>query len=265
MTARNQENHIVVQHEPPLAWVIINRPAACNALTTAMWGELAMVLRTLGADEQIRVILLRGAGDKSFIAGADIADLQAQLAQPDVSEAGYQFTVPLLTAISTVPQPVVAMINGHCLGGGMLIALTCDLRLASTAAQFGIPAVKLGVAYPPEHGVARLVQAVGATQAADLLLTGRTVDASEALRMGLINRIVPPAELVAATQEYGWLLAQGAPLALSAHKAALHQLLPSPHKPAELAAAVQRCYRSEDCREGLAAFLEKRPPRFTGK
>lgn len=269
MTARNQENHILVQHEPPLAWVSINRPAARNALTTAMWGELAAIMRTLAADERIRVILLRGVGDKAFIAGADIVELHTQLAQPEASSelstASYHFTVPLLEAISTLPQPVIAMINGHCMGGGMLIALTCDLRLASTEARFGIPAVKLGVAYPPEYGVARLVQAVGATRAADLLLTGRTVEANEALQMGLVNRLVPPAELVNAVRDYGLQLAQGAPLALIAHKIALQQLLPFPHQAAEIAAAVQRCYQSADCREGLAAFLEKRPPRFTGK
>lgn len=261
----NDEQPILVSVEPPLGWVVINRPAASNALTMAMWDEAAAAISSLAADEQIRVIILRGAGDKSFIAGADIAELQTQLANPELSEAGYQFTLKLLETIATIPKPVIAMINGHCLGGGVLLALMCDLRIASEQAQFGIPAARLGVAYPPEQGVARLVQMVGLGNAAEMLLTGRMLDASEAQRMGLVNRLAPSAELAARTREYALLLAQNAPLVLTAHKLALQSSRYAEPPQRVLQEAVARCYTSADCREGLAAFLAKRPPQFTDK
>lgn len=257
------EQPILVSIEDALAWVVINRPAARNALTIAMWDEVAAIIGVLAADERIRVIIIRGAGDKAFIAGADIAELQAQLTHSELEEA--KFTLRLLETITTIPKPVIAMINGHCLGGGVLLALTCDLRIASEQAQFGIPAVKLGVAYPPEFGVARLVQMVGLGNAADILLTGRTLDAKEAHQMGLVNRLAPSVELEARTRDYALIMAQTAPLALAAHKLALQPAIYSERQKRRLQEAVARCYKSADCREGLAAFLAKRPPQFTGK
>lgn len=258
------EPHILVRREPPLGWVLVNRPAARNALTMAMWGELADEIRMLGEDSEIRVILLSGAGEQSFISGADIGDLQAQLAQPELVAQSYRFTTNLIEAITQAPKPVLAMINGHCLGGGVLIALACDVRFASERANFGIPAVRLGVAYPPEHGVARLVQTVGATHASDILLLGRTLDANEAWRIGLVNRIVAADDLEAVTREYALALAQGAPLSLAAHKLAIQQTMQFARDPAALEAAVLRCYGSADCHEGLAAFRAKRAPAFRG-
>jgi enoyl-CoA hydratase/carnithine racemase len=259
------ESYFIIRREPPLGWVIVNRPAARNALTTAMWQQLAAEINTLVADADIRVILLSGAGDKSFLSGADIGDLKAQLAHPELVAESYRFTTTLMQALSDAPKPVMAMVNGHCFGGGVLIALACDLRFASDQAQFGIPAVKLGLAYPPEHGVARLVQTVGATHAADILLSGRTLDAQEAWRIGLINRVVEATELETVTRDYALALAQGAPLSLAAHKLAIQQTMRFVRDTAAIEAAVQRCYHSDDCHEGLAAFLEKRSPRFTGE
>lgn len=255
----------LTQLEPPLGWITINRPAARNALTAPMWSELAQLIQAFVDDERVRVLILRGTGEKSFISGADIADLQAQLLQDTGHEEAYQFTVQLLDVISQAPKPVVAMINGHCLGGGLLIALACDLRIASTSANFGIPAAKLGVAYPPEHGVTRLVHAVGAAHATELLLTGNTLSAEEAWRIGLVHQVIPAANLVESTRNYALTLAQNAPLALAAHKLAIHQIMQQSPVSVTVAAAVTRCYRSRDCQEGLTAFLAKRPPHFTGK
>jgi enoyl-CoA hydratase/carnithine racemase len=259
------ETEIIIHHEPPLAWVIVNRPQARNALTTTMWQQMAEEIYELASDNAIRVIVIRGAGEKSFVAGADIGDLKAQLAQPELVAESYRFTTTLMQAISDAPKPVIAMVNGHCFGGGVLIALACDLRFASEAAQFAIPAVKLGVAYPPEQGVARLVQTVGATHAADILLSGRTLDAHEAARIGLINRVVAVNELEAETRNYALALAQHAPLSLAAHKVAIQQTMRFTREASAIEAAVQRCYESEDCHEGLAAFLEKRAPQFHGQ
>jgi enoyl-CoA hydratase len=259
------EAPIFIHREPPLGWMIVNRPAARNALTTAMWQQLADEINALVSDPDIRVILLRGAGDKSFISGADIGDLKAQLAQPELVAESYQFTNALMQAISDAPKPIIAMIHGHCFGGGVLIALACDLRFASESAQFAIPAVKLGVAYPPEHGVARLVHTVGATHAADILLSGRTLSAEEAFRMSLINRVVAASELETVTRNYALTLAEAAPLAVAAHKLAMQQTMRFTRDIAAIEAAALRCYQSADCHEGLAAFLEKRPPVFQGR
>jgi len=259
------EPSILIRREPPLGWVIVNRPAARNALTTAMWQQLADEINGLAAETDIRVILLRGAGDQSFISGADIGDLKAQLVQPALVAESYRFTTRVMDAISTAPKPVVAMIQGHCLGGGVLIALACDIRFAGESAQFGIPAAKLGVAYPPEHGIARLVHTVGATHASDILLSGRTLDATEAWRIGLVNRVVAADILESQTRDYALALAQGAPLTLAAHKLAIQQTLRFERDVAAIEAAVAQCYRSTDCHEGLAAFLEKRPPIFSGR
>ncbi|MFN7926344.1 MAG: enoyl-CoA hydratase-related protein [Blastocatellia bacterium] len=260
-----EDAEILIHHEPPLGWITINRPAARNALTAMMWERLASLVTEFGADESIRVIILRGAGQQSFISGVDIAELQQLLQEPDRQEENYRFTLRLLEAIASAPKPVLAMINGHCLGGGMLIALTCDLRLSSERAQFAIPAVKLGVAYPPDYGVARLVWTVGAGKATELLLTGNTVDAAEARRIGLVQRVVAAEQLEEATRQYALSLSRGAPLTLAAHKLALQQVWQTNSLADEVLAAIQRCYRSTDCQEGLTAFLEKRPPVFIGE
>lgn len=259
------DSTFIIRREAPLGWIIVNRPAARNALTTAMWQQLANEINALVADDEIRVLIISGAGDKSFISGADISDLKAQLAHPELVAESYRFTTTLMQAILDAPKPIIAMINGHCFGGGVLIALACDLRFASASAQFAIPAVKLGVAYPPEHGVARLVHTVGATHAADILLSGRTLDANEAWRIGLINRIIAAEALEAYTREYALALAQNAPLSMAAHKVAIQQTMRFARDASAIEAAVKRCYESEDCHEGLAAFLEKRAPQFRSK
>lgn len=259
------EQHFLLRHETPLAWVSVNRPAARNAMTTGMWQKLVDEIKRLDEDNNVRVIILMGSGDKSFISGADIGDLQAQLARPELVTESYRFTSALMQAISGATKPIIAMINGHCLGGGVLIALACDIRFAGNTAQFGIPAVKLGVAYPPEHGVTRLVHTVGATHASDILLSGRTLDANEAYRMGLINRVLLTEELEAVTRAYALDLAAAAPLSIATHKLAIQQTMRFKTDLDAIERAVKQCYESEDCHEGLAAFLEKRPPVFRGK
>jgi enoyl-CoA hydratase len=258
------EELIQVRREPPLGWVIINRPAARNALNAAMWRALGAAVQSLADDETIRVILLTGAGDKAFIAGADIAELQAQTENAELIEQNIRTSLAGLRAITDAPKPVIAMINGACFGGGVLIAVTCDLRFASAGAQFGIPAVKLGVAYPVEEGVTRLVNTIGPAHAADVLLSGRSFDAHAAERMGLVNRVLPANELESFTRTYALQLAEGAPLSLKAHKMAIQHVLHA-QTAEQAAAAFQACYTSADHREGLRAFLEKRPPVFADR
>lgn len=263
--AENQ--NLLVRIDAPLGWLTVNRPEARNALTTQMWTALAAEIERLAKLDEVRVIILTGAGDKSFISGADINELSATKnnAESDVNDP--RFTVALLQAITNAPKPVIAMINGHCFGGGILIAMACDLRFAAASAKFAIPAVKLGLAYPAEQGVARLARIVGATHAADILFSGRALEASEALEIGMLNRVVAADELGKTTREYALKLAEGAPLSLAAHKLALQNLLRAPALRDDEAVeqAMLRCYQSEDYAEGLAAFLEKRKPDFHGK
>ncbi len=258
----NQLEFIV---EPPFGWIVVNRPEARNALTKDMWTQLAAGIRQMVQDENIRVMILKGAGQESFISGADITELKTQRTHLDSGIETYHFTLNLIEAISTAPKPIIAMINGHCLGGGLLIALTCDIRIAGESSRFGVPASKLGVAYPPVAGVARLVQAVGATHATDILLSGRTFDAQEAYRMDLINVVTPNSELETTVRTYAYNLASNAPLSMAAHKLAIHLTRLPDWDETLMEDAVNRCYNSEDCHEGLSAFLEKRKPEFIGK
>jgi enoyl-CoA hydratase/carnithine racemase len=261
------KSNLYVRREPPLGWIVISRPEARNALTTAMWEQLAHVMETLSKDAAIRVILLTGDGKESFISGADIAELKELIENPEREKETYRFVLAALESLTTSAKPVIGMINGYCMGGGMLLAMSCDLRFAAEKARFAIPAAKLGVAYPPRHGTARLVGIVGASAAADILLSGRTLDTAEALRIGLVNRVFPQHELEIMTREYASEIADCAPHSLRAHKMAIGQsLLPEAERNwLAVEEAVDQCYASDDCLEGLTAFLEKRRPVFKGK
>jgi enoyl-CoA hydratase len=215
----------------------------------------------------VRVLIIRGAGDQAFISGADVAEFPALRANAELTAEYDRLANTALQALMNAPQPVVAMINGVCFGGGVLLALTCDLRFASEDAEFAIPAGKLGLAYPFEMGVQRLVKIVGPAQAADILFSGRAFDAKEALAIGLLNRVLPGAELENFTREYALKMAESAPLSLAAHKLEIQQALlgDSEKDVGRAEEAVRLCLNSADYQEGIAAFLEKRKPRFTGK
>jgi enoyl-CoA hydratase/carnithine racemase len=257
---------LVVRREPPLAWVTVNRPAAHNALNAAVWAGLAEALTGLAGDGEVRVIILRGAGERAFISGADISEFRALRADASAAVEYDRLSGRAWKAIGEVTQPVIAMVNGLCFGGGVAVALACDLRFAADHARFAVPATRLGLSYPMES-IERLVQVVGPAHAADILLSARAVEAAEALQMGLINRIVPAGELEAVTREYALAMATGAPLTIAAHKRAIRESLrpPGERDVNGLRDAMRRCFDSEDYQEGIAAFLEKRPARFRGR
>jgi enoyl-CoA hydratase/carnithine racemase len=257
---------LLVHREAPLAWVTVNRPAAHNALNAAVWAGLASAFTELATDAEIRVIILRGAGDKAFISGADISEFRALRADADAAVEYDRLSGRAWRAIGETVQPVIAMVNGLCFGGGVAVALACDLRFAADGARFAIPATKLGLSYPMES-IERLVHVVGPTHAADILLSARALTAQEALHIGLVNRVVPAADLEGVTREYALSIAAGAPLTVAAHKRAIRESLrPAAERDHDaLREAMRRCFDSEDYQEGIAAFLDKRPPRFRGR
>ena len=260
------DDALLVHREPPLAWVVVNRPQARNALSAAVWEGLADAITSLAEDAAVRVIILRGTGEQAFISGADISEFRALRADAAATAKYDALSGRAWVALMQTPQPVVAMIHGFCFGGGVAVALACDLRFASADARFAVPATRLGLSYPFES-VERLVHVVGPTHAADILLSARTLDAGEALHVGLVNRVLPAAELETATREYALAMAKGAPLTIAAHKRAIQEALraPADRNLTALREAMRRCFDSADYQEGIAAFLEKRPARFEGR
>ncbi len=257
---------LLLTREPPLAWLTVNRPLARNAMNAAVWRDLAEFAEALAADASVRVIILRGAGEQAFISGADITEFRA-LRHDAAATAEYdKLSGRAWRALGATPQPVIAMINGLCFGGGVAVALACDLRFAAAHARFAVPATRLGLSYPLES-IERLVHVCGPTAAADILLSARALDAAEALHVGLVNRVVAAAELEAVTRDYALGVAAGAPLTLAAHKRAIQECLrlPAARNAEGLREAMRRCFDSADYQEGIAAFLEKRPPRFQGR
>lgn len=265
MAAADQE--LLVTIDAPLAWLVINRPAARNALTLAVWLGLAEHVHAMALRPEVRVVIIRGAGDEAFLAGADITEFPALRADATVTAEYDRYTSAALAAITHLEKPVIAMINGLCFGGGCSVALACDLRFAADHARFAVPAARLGLAYPFEGGVESLVGLVGPGHAADILLSGRTLHADEAGRIGLVNRVVSRQQLEAVTRDYALRMSECAPLTLTAHKAAIQESLrpPAERNSARLRTLAARCFDSADYREGVAAFLAKRKPTFRGE
>ena len=227
---------------------------------------LPPALAALEADPDIRVIVLRGAGDKAFVSGADISQFEAERSNHEANQRYNESASAATRALERLTKPAIAMIRGFCMGGGMVIALSCDLRIASDDAKFAIPAAKLGLGYGYE-GVQRLVEVVGPTLTSEILFTARQFPAAEALAMGLLNRVTSVDELEQVVREYANMISHAAPLTLRAAKLAIKQTLQDPQrrKLDEVRAAVAACFDSEDYAEGRRAFAEKRKPRFQGK
>lgn len=254
---------LLVERRGRVAIITINRPEKRNALNIKTREEGAAVLEELRDDESVGVVVFTGAGDKAFIAGADIAEFAGRnaLTQRDV-----MLGRSLFTAIDTFPKPVIAMINGYCLGGGCELALACDLRIASETASFGQPEINLGI-IPGGGGTQRLTRLIGEGKAMELILIGDIIDARTAFNLGLVNTVVPAADLEAKTMEIANRISEKSPIALRMAKEAVKiasrsNLDEGLRREVDLFAL---CFSSEDKDEGVAAFLEKRKPSFKGK
>ena len=250
--------------EGPIATLTLNRPRVLNALNSQVFDDLETVLKMLHADPSVRVILLTGAGEKAFAAGADIAELQ----QTD-SLSGEQKALrgqAVFAHIAASTKPVIALINGFALGGGCELALACTLRIAADSAKLGQPEIKLGL-IPGYGGSQRLPRLIGRSAATRLLLTGEMIDANEALRIGLVDEVVPAAELVTRGQALAALIAAQAPLAVAVTLEAVDRGLKLPLEEAlKLEASLfGQLSSSDDKKEGIEAFLSKRKPTWSGR
>jgi enoyl-CoA hydratase len=254
---------LLLERRGGVALITINRPEKRNALNIQTRQEGASMLEELRADESVRVVVFTGAGNKAFIAGADIGEFAGRTA---LTQRDVMMGRSLFTAIDAFPKPVIAMINGYCLGGGCELALCCDLRIASETASFGQPEINLGI-IPGGGGTQRLTRLVGEGKAMELILTGEIIDAMTAFNLGLVNMVVPAADLEARTMEIANRIAEKSPIALQMAKEAVKlasrsNLDEGLRREVDLFAL---CFSSEDKDEGVTAFLEKRKPAFKGR
>lgn len=248
------------------ATVILDNPDRLNAISAGMWEGLADAAVTISGRDDIRAVVIRGEGERAFASGADISQF-GESRSDATANAAYDSTTRRATeALGSLPMPVVASIHGYCIGGGLAVALTADLRIASHDAAFAIPAARLGLGYAT-RGIAVLLDLVGPSATKEIFFTARRFDAHRALEMGLVNRVVDKTDLDRTVEEIVDQICSNAPLTLTAVKAAVRELLvdPSERDLDSVDAMVASCFESEDYAEGVAAFLEKRRPRFRGR
>jgi len=255
---------IAVTKDGPIATVVLNRPEKLNALTKAMWSDLGFAVAALSADDALRCVILRGAGERAFSPGNDIGEFAAERASKAQAISYGAVMRTTAEALAACRHPLVAQIHGICVGGGLELAALCDLRICGASSRFGAPIKNLGLvmAYPE---MAPLVRLVGTGVALEILLEGRVFDAAEALQKGLVTRVVPDADVAAEARATAERIVEGAPLAARWHKRFARRLAdPTPLTPAEHDECFD-CFDTEDFRIGYAAFLAKRKPRFTGR
>ncbi len=256
---------LIAEIDAGIGWLTFNNPDRRNALSQEMVRAMPAILDQFQASDEVRVVVMRGAGTRAFISGADISEFDRRGAPGDRSSTANQSVAPDWK-LGNLEKPLIAMIRGYCIGGGLAVALSADIRIASEDAQFAIPAARLGLGYP-FAGVRSLVDLVGKASASEILFSARRVSAEEAWAMGLVNRVVPVEELETSVRELASQIAANAPLTVRASKIGIGQALLDPDKRdlARCNRVLQDCFESEDFVEGKRAFLEKRPPVFKGR
>ena len=261
-----QTDRMIAQKDGAIGWITFNNPARHNAVSLPMWQGLSDAVSAFGEDPEVRVIVVQGAGGKAFVSGADISEFEEKRSSEETIRAYNAVSHRATEALTGVNKPTIAMIRGYCVGGGVAVALCCDMRIAAEGSTFAVPAAKLGLGYELD-GVRKLVDIVGPSFAREIFYTARQFTGPEAVTMGLVNRLVPADGLEAYVRDYASTIAANAPLTVSSIKTLVAQSLKdeSERDLALCKAVVARCFASADYIEGRTAFMEKRKPAFRGR
>ena len=260
-----QTDKMLARKEGGVGILTFNSPERHNAVSLEMWEATKSILDGFAADDDIRVVVLTGAGGKAFVSGADISKFASERATLEASRAYNVKSDAAYSSVADFPKPTIAMIKGYCIGGGVGLAVCCDLRICSDNSRFAVPAAKLGLGYG-YSGLKRLVDIVGASFAKEIFYTARQFDAQEAQTMGLVNCVVPGGELEAYVKSITDMICANAPLTIKAVKFTVGEMLQDEFKRnlARSVELVEQCFASRDYTEGRTAFMEKRKPVFTG-
>ena len=263
MTATDK---MLARKEGRVGIMTFNNPERHNAVSLEMWQAATGILEKFAKDDDVRVLVVTGAGGKAFVSGADISKFESERATREAVERYNAIGQGFYTALSSFSKPTIAQIQGYCIGGGLNLAIGCDLRFCTEGSRFALPAAKLGLGYG-YAGLQRFIDTVGPAHTKDIFFSARQFGAAEALAMGVVNRVLPDTELAPFVAEYAGTVADNAPLTIAAVKqAAIEALKPESHRDLKhVADLVARCFASQDYIEGRNAFMEKRKPRFTGR
>jgi len=259
-------NKMLALKDQHVGRIVFNNPARHNAVSLEMWEGLACIAQEFALDPDIRVVIVQGAGDKAFVSGADISEFEGQRDSAQATHRYDAIAAKGMQALKGLNKPTIALIQGYCIGGGLAVALNCDIRIAADQAQFAVPAAKLGLGYEFD-GVRKLVDVVGPSFAQEIFFTARQFSAPEALAMGLINRMVPVGELHDYVEHYAGLIAANAPMTVASIKTIVGEIVKDEalRDVGWCDRLVAACFNSEDFKEGRTAFMAKRPPQFKGR
>ena len=261
-----QTEKMLAWSDEGIGWMVFNNPERLNAMGVEMNAAIPTILHAFRDDPDVRVVVMKGAGERAFVSGADISEFEAQRSNPETIKKYDEIGAAAGRAYGELDKPLIAMIRGYCMGGGLLTALRADLRIASDDSQFGVPAARLGLGYG-YGGVKTLTDLVGRAAAQEILITGKRFPADDAARWGLVNRLTSVEELEPTVLELAAAIAANAPLTIRAIRYAIDQLAKDPEQRdlARLEEMIAACFGSNDYKEGRTAFMEKRRPQFTGR